>query len=527
MSIVRRRAGGSVRRPIVVALLVHLETHAYQRPPLSQRPRAPAPRAWADDVVAEFAGGARDGRGDVARASRVREALEALKAPLAPAWDNDECVALGAAASGRAFDGWFSLDDLLAACDAGEVVEAGRGVLGAGGAWQMARVGARGAPVSRGDVAGVLDARATCVLNSLDATCPRVAALSLAAIDAFGLPVCVNLYATGAGARVSAPPHTDTQRVLVMQCHGNKRWRVWRPPRPDRRPGADPLARGKGDDVLELGELDESPAADVVLGPGDCLYVPAGWPHTTDTLECAVDDEPSVHLTLGVDTHIWGLDGLGARAGALALARKDDALAGRETAADPDRFWGSLRKDLPALGWRGGDADDADRVAAFVASTDAALAAERATCGEVAARALAHGAQIAAAIRGLYADVVFHTSGPGASPAKRSAPHFARLEATMESLLRSYRANAVASKFAVGDAVLAPYLGTDDYEEAVVDNVRVDGRLDVVFLDGDFEQGLDPAVVAPKKKKKKKAKTKLGGLGGAAPAKKKKKVKKR
>ena len=81
-------------------------------------------------------------------------------------------------------------------------------------------------------------------------------------------------------------------------------------------------------------------------------------------------------------------------------------------------------------------------------------------------------------------------------------------------------------RFAVGDAVLAPYLGTDDYEEAVVDNVRVDGRLDVVFLDGDFEQGLDPAVVAPKKKKKK-AKTKLGGLGGAAPAKKKKKVKKR
>ena len=96
----------------------------------------------------------------------------------------------------------------------------------------------------------------------------------------------------------------------------------------------------------------------------------------------------------------------------------------------------------------------------------------------------------------------------------------------MESLLRSYRANAAASKFAVGDAVLAPYLGTDDYEEAVVDNVRVDGRLDVVFLDGDFEQGLDPAVVTPKKKKKK-AKTKLGGLGGAAPAKKKKKVKKR
>ncbi|KAH8069900.1 histone demethylase [Aureococcus anophagefferens] len=261
--------------------------------------RAPGPTTSSPSSPA-----ARDGRGDVARASRVREALEALKAPLAPAWDNDECVALRAAASGAAFAGWFSLDDLLAARRRGRGRRGGprrpgrrRRLADGARAPGRARV-----PRRRRGRPG----RATVVLNSLDATCPRVAALSLAAVDAFGLPACVNLYATGAGARVSAPPHTDTQRVLVMQCHGNKRWRVWRPPRPDRRPGADPLARGKGDDVLELGELEETPAADVVLTPGDCLYVPAGWPHTTDTLECAVDDEPSVHLTLGVDTHIWG-----------------------------------------------------------------------------------------------------------------------------------------------------------------------------------------------------------------------------
>ncbi|KAH8082979.1 histone demethylase [Aureococcus anophagefferens] len=252
-----------------------------------------------------------------------------------------------------------------------------------------------------------------------------------------------------------------------MQCHGNKRWRL-AAAAPDRRPGADPLARGKGDDVLELGELEETPAADVVLTLATAL-VPAGWPHTTDTLECAVDDEPSVHLTLGVDTHIWG-----STASALARRRaQDDALAGRRRGPGP--LLGSLRKDLPALGWRGGDADDAARVAAFVARRTAPREGDAAATSPP---ALAHGAEIAAAIRGLYADV-----------------------------------------FAVGDAVLAPYLGTDDYEEAVVDNVRVDGRLDVVFLDGDFEQGLDPAVVTPKKKKKK-AKT----VGGAAPAKKKKKA---
>ena len=117
-----------------------------------------------------------------------------------------------------------------------------------------------------------------------------------------------------------------------------------------------------------------------MLTPGQLLYMPAGFPHTTDTLDCALENEPSVHLTLGVDTHIWGLDGLGARAGALALLGEDDALAGREaTAADADFYWSKLRKTLPALGWRGApQASDADlgAIAAFLASTDARLAAD-------------------------------------------------------------------------------------------------------------------------------------------------------
>ena len=96
----------------------------------------------------------------------------------------------------------------------------------------MARVGVKDEPITYDDVKGVLDASQTVVLNSLDATCSRVAALSLASIDAFGLPVCTNAYATGAGAATSAPPHTDKQRVLVFQCFGRKHWRVWRPPAP-------------------------------------------------------------------------------------------------------------------------------------------------------------------------------------------------------------------------------------------------------------------------------------------------------
>ena len=45
-------------------------------------------------------------------------------------------------------------------------------------------------------------------------------------------------------------------------------------------PKADPLARGKSKDKLELTEL-SSPLLDIVLTPGQVLYVPAGFPHTT------------------------------------------------------------------------------------------------------------------------------------------------------------------------------------------------------------------------------------------------------
>ena len=53
------------------------------------------------------------------------------------------------------------------------------------------------------------------------------------------------------------------------------------------------------------------------------LYVPAGFPHTTDTVTGMSDggeNDPSVHLTVGVDTHIWGLNYATLRAYALARA---------------------------------------------------------------------------------------------------------------------------------------------------------------------------------------------------------------
>ena len=471
--------------------------------------------AWAAAVAEEFKDGSRDdAHDDLQAAAQVRDALEQLKPELTTAWDEDDAVLVEGI---DAFDGWFGLKELEAACDNGEVREAGRGVLGAGGAWQMARVGVKDEPITYDDVKGVLDASQTVVLNSLDATCSRVAALSLASIDAFGLPVCTNAYATGAGAATSAPPHTDKQRVLVFQCFGRKHWRVWRPPDQSKRPETDPLARGKGTDVLSFDEFDDEPVLDVTLRPGDVLYVPAGWPHTTDTLDCATDD-PSIHLTLGVDTHVWGLDAVTV----VDAAGADHQYRGFTNDAPADIYWNRLRKTLPCLGWRSDDSSHGAIAEALQAvTTDSTFDA-----AEASKKTVKHASKTAKTIRDLYADVVFRTT-KGATPATRPAPHFARLEKAMDGFLASLGSPiAASSPFSVGDKVKAPMVGVDELFDATVERVAPDGTIDVLFFDGDREFGLDPSSV--RKLKKKKSKVVAKGLGGGGAKKKKKaKVKKR
>ena len=67
------------------------------------------------------------------------------------------------------------------------------------------------------DVRAALD-DGTVVFNSAGGLIPKLAAFSLAALDAFELPNCLNLYLTGRGVATSAPPHTDKQDVFVLQA---------------------------------------------------------------------------------------------------------------------------------------------------------------------------------------------------------------------------------------------------------------------------------------------------------------------
>ena len=150
----------------------------------------------------------------------------------------------------------------------------------------------------RSGTAKALEQQGTLILNGVAESMPECARCALAALDAFEAPCSINCYATGPNAAVAAPPHADAQGVLVLQTCGSQRWRVW-DARPFRASELNTkLTAGKGS-ALTLGE----PYLDVVLKEGDALYAPAGWPHATSTSEDA-----SVHLTLGLDHAIFGLD---------------------------------------------------------------------------------------------------------------------------------------------------------------------------------------------------------------------------
>lgn len=97
-------------------------------------------------------------------------------------------------------------------------------------------------------------------------------------------------------------PHYDDVDVFILQLEGFKRWRVYAPFNK-----AEILPRTSSRDytekeVEEMGEEE----VDMVLGPGDVLYLPRGWIHQAETVARphhipeiqGVKDDHSLHLTV-------------------------------------------------------------------------------------------------------------------------------------------------------------------------------------------------------------------------------------
>lgn len=204
--------------------------------------------------------------------------------------------------------------------------------------------------------------KGTVIFNAAGAHIPKLAGPCLACTDATMTPNALNIYITAAGKRTSAPPHTDKQDVLVVQCTGKKHWKVYTPPNPSLKPTADLFARGKGDDNLPMYTLDESGSLllETTLHAGDVMLIPAGFPHTTSTVStensgdaaAAAEDnnndeeETSVHLTFNIDTHVWDLDYLSVRRMALRRACVADSALGQSRDED-NRYVGKCN-ELPA-----------------------------------------------------------------------------------------------------------------------------------------------------------------------------------
>jgi hypothetical protein len=180
---------------------------------------------------------------------------------------------------------------------------------------------------------------ATLVLQGLHRVWPALIDFARELGATLGQPLQVNAYLTPAGNQGFAT-HYDTHDVFVLQVDGRKHWRIHEPVLPD------PLERqGWGRRADEVSAVaDGPPALDVLLEPGDALYLPRGWLHSAQA-----QSESSLHLTVGIR----------------ALTRYALVETLLELAAEDRR----LRATLPF----GLDVADADRIAPELADTVAAL----------------------------------------------------------------------------------------------------------------------------------------------------------
>ncbi|KAL7440856.1 hypothetical protein ACHAXH_004326 [Discostella pseudostelligera] len=119
----------------------------------------------------------------------------------------------------------------------------------------------------------------------------------------FGCQVGSNAYLTPLISQGFAP-HYDDVDVFILQLEGFKRWRVYAP-----FSKRETLPRESSRDYTEseVEEMGNGELMDVVLGPGDLLYIPRGWIHQAETVRApsnhktkvnGIADDHSLHLTV-------------------------------------------------------------------------------------------------------------------------------------------------------------------------------------------------------------------------------------
>lgn len=179
----------------------------------------------------------------------------------------------------------------------------------------------------------LVDEGATVVLQGAHRYHPPLTRLCRDLELRLGHPCQVNAYITPAGAR-GLGVHQDGHDVFVLQAFGTKHWQIHPTPVESR-------ARG--------GEV-----RDVVLEPGDALYLPMGTPHAARAQESM-----SGHLTVGIHPRRWRDVVRKVVDQVLEDARLDEPLAAGYH-DDPARFAEALRERVADVGrrWEKADVDE-------------------------------------------------------------------------------------------------------------------------------------------------------------------------
>jgi hypothetical protein len=135
------------------------------------------------------------------------------------------------------------------------------------------------------------EAGATIVLQALHVNWHPLAVFCRLLEGALGYGVQANSYYTPRGSQ-GFGVHHDTHDVLVLQIAGEKTWRLYDPLLEL------PLKHQRY--TRALGEHGEP--TELLLRPGDTLYLPRGWLHEAET-----SHTDSLHLTIGIAAHT-GID---------------------------------------------------------------------------------------------------------------------------------------------------------------------------------------------------------------------------
>lgn len=134
-------------------------------------------------------------------------------------------------------------------------------------------------------------AGATIVLNSLDEQIPRVRELLARFETELGIHVQANMYLTPRAAQ-GFPVHYDNHDVIIVQCEGRKRWRLYDSPK---------VLPMRGEPFETVSVRAGAKTDEFVMETGDVLYVPRGLMHDA----VAEGDALSLHVTIGLHAVRW------------------------------------------------------------------------------------------------------------------------------------------------------------------------------------------------------------------------------